>query len=60
MSKQYKRGTRKGTGDTTVRLGINIDTELLPYVNAATNKTRFVNECIRFWIFNHGSARSSE
>lgn len=43
--------TKKGAGATVKLVGIQIDNDLLPYLNAQPNKSRFVNECIRKKLF---------
>ena len=48
--KNIKR-TKKGAGKTVTLVGIQIDNDLLPYLNAQPNKSRFVNECIRKKLF---------
>lgn len=43
--------TKKGTGATVKLVGIQIDNDLLPYLDAQPNKSRFVNEAIRKYLF---------
>lgn len=47
---KYKR-TKKGVGGTVTLVGVQIDNDLLPYLNAQPNKSRFVNEAIRKYLF---------
>lgn len=44
--KNIKR-TKKGTGATVKLVGIQIDNDLLPYLNALPNKSRFINDLLR-------------
>lgn len=39
--------TKKGTGATVKLVGIQIDNDLLPYLNAQPNKSRFINDLLR-------------
>lgn len=45
------KSTKKGVGKTVTLVGVQIDNDLLPYLNAQPNKSRFVNECIREKLF---------
>ncbi len=48
--KNIKR-TKKGTGATVKLVGIQIDNDLLPYLNALPNKSRFINGLLRKKFF---------
>ena len=39
--------TKKGIGSTVKLVGIQIDNDLLPYLNAQPNKSRFINNLLR-------------
>lgn len=39
--------TKKGAGKTVTLVGIQIDNDLLPYLNALPNKSRFINDLLR-------------
>lgn len=43
--------TKKGTGATVKLVGIQIDNDLLPYLNALPNKSRFINDLLRKKFF---------
>ena len=47
--------TKKGTGATVKLVGIQIDNDLLPYLNALPNKSRFINDLLRknFFLENN-------
>ena len=49
--------TKKGTGATVKLVGIQIDNDLLPYLNALPNKSRFINDLLRkiIWWFQRKS-----
>lgn len=48
--KRIKR-TKKGTGKTVTLVGVQIDNDILPYLKAQPNKSRFVNDAIRKKLF---------
>lgn len=37
----------KGKGKTVTLVGIQIDNDLLPFLNALPNKSRFINDLLR-------------
>lgn len=39
--------TKKGAGKTVKLVGIQIDNDLLPFLNALPNKSRFINDLLR-------------
>lgn len=39
--------TKKGTGATVKLVGMQIDNDLLPFLNAQPNKSRFINNLLR-------------
>lgn len=39
--------TKKGAGATVKLVGIQIDNDLLPFLNALPNKSRFINDLLR-------------
>lgn len=39
--------TKKGAGKTVSLVGIQIDNDLLPFLNAQPNKSRFINNLLR-------------
>lgn len=43
--------TKKGAGATVKLVGIQIDNDLLPYLNAQPNKSRFINDLLRKKFF---------
>lgn len=43
--------TKKGAGATVKLVGIQIDNDLLPYLNALPNKSRFINDLLRKKFF---------
>lgn len=43
--------TKKGTGKTVKLVGVQIDTDLLPYLDKVGNKSRFINDAIRIKLF---------
>lgn len=43
--------TKKGTGATVKLVGFQIDNDLLPYLNAQPNKSRFINNLLREKFF---------
>ena len=46
-SKVNIKRTKKGTGATVKLVGIQIDNDLLPFLNAQPNKSRFINDLLR-------------
>lgn len=43
--------TKKGAGATIKLVGIQIDNDLLPFLNALPNKSRFINDLLRKKFF---------
>lgn len=43
--------TKKGAGATVKLVGIQIDNDLLPSLNALPNKSRFINDLLRKKFF---------
>lgn len=43
--------TKKGAGATVKLVGIQIDNDLLPFLNALPNKSRFINDLLRKKFF---------
>lgn len=43
--------TKKGAGATVKLVGIQIDNDLLPFLNALPNKSRFINDFFEEEIF---------
>ena len=43
--------TKKGAGSTVKLVGIQIDKDLLPFLNALPNKSRFINDLLRKKFF---------
>lgn len=41
------KSTKKGAGKTVTLVGIQIDNDLLTYLNAQPNKSRFINNLLR-------------
>jgi hypothetical protein len=41
------KSTKKGAGKTVKLVGIQIDNDLLPFLNALPNKSRFINTLLR-------------
>lgn len=39
--------TKKGAGKTVTLVGIQIDNDLMPFLNALPNKSRFINDLLR-------------
>lgn len=39
--------TKKGAGKTVSLVGIQIDNDLLPFLNAQPNRSRFINNLLR-------------
>ncbi len=39
--------TKKGTGATVTLVGVQIDNDLLSFLNAQPNKSRFINDLLR-------------
>lgn len=39
--------TKKGAGKTVTLVGIQIDNDLMPFLNAFPNKSRFINDLLR-------------
>ena len=39
--------TKKGAGKTVKLVGIQIDNDLLPFLDALPNKSRFINDLLR-------------
>ena len=50
MEKKIKR-TKKGTGATVTLVGIQVDNDLLPYLKALPNRSRFINDLLREKFF---------
>lgn len=50
-AKYYIKRTKKGAGKTVTLVGIQIDNDLLPYLNALPNKSRFINDLLRKKFF---------
>ena len=50
MDKKIKR-TKKGAGATVTLVGIQVDNDLLPYLKALPNKSRFINDLLRRKFF---------
>lgn len=50
MEKRIKRSP-KGKGTTVTLVGVQIDNDLLPYLNAQPNKSRFINNLLREKFF---------
>lgn len=51
-NKRNIKRTKKGAGATVKLVGIQIDNDLLPFLNALPNKSRFINDLLRknfFW-----------
>ena len=46
-NKRNIKRTKKGAGSTVKLVGIQIDNNLLPYLNAQSNKSRFINNLLR-------------
>ena len=56
---KYKKHTRRG--ESSVKsVHLYIDTDLLPVLQAQPNKTRFVNDAIRFYIKKRKEVMSGE
>ena len=45
------KSTKKGAGKTVTLVGIQIDYDLLPYLNALPNKSRIINDLLRKKFF---------
>lgn len=41
------KSTKKGVGKTVKLVGVQIDNDLLPFLNALPNKSRFINDLLR-------------
>ena len=50
MKKKIK-STKKGGGTTVTLVGVQIDNDLLPYLKALPNKSRFINNLLRKKFF---------
>lgn len=50
MEKKIKR-TKKGAGATVTLVGIQVDNDLLPYLKALPNRSRFINDLLREKFF---------
>ena len=50
MKKKIK-STKKGGGTTVTLVGVQIDNDLLPYLKALPNKSRFINDLLREKFF---------
>ena len=50
QNKKIKR-TKKGAGATVTLVGVQIDNDLLPYLKALPNKSRFINDLLRQKFF---------
>lgn len=46
-NKRNIKRTKKGAGATVKLVGIQIDNDLLPFLNALPNKSRFINDLLR-------------
>lgn len=46
------KSTKKGAGKTVTLVGIQIDNDLLPYLNAQPNRSRFINDLLRKKFFS--------
>lgn len=45
------KSTKKGVGKTVKLVGVQIDNDLLPFLNALPNKSRFINDLLRKKFF---------
>ena len=50
-NKRNIKRTKKGAGATVKLVGIQIDNDLLPFLNALPNKSRFINDLLRKKFF---------
>ena len=50
-SRRNIKRTKKGAGSTVKLVGIQIDNDLLQYLNALPNKSRFINDLLRKKFF---------
>lgn len=51
MSRGNIKRTKKGAGATVTLVGVQIDNDLLPFLKAIPNKSRFINDLLREKFF---------